>query len=240
MSGRQKLVPLSDARVRRGMVVLVHSGQPGPRKAWVMSDQGPFLLVNRYYDRPHLTERVPRSSVYAAPKKWRVGKPYASIKARKRSRELKSTYSIDLDAYRDMLFMQRGRCPLCDMRITVSLRKGGVRRAVVDHCHVTLRVRGLLCGFCNRALHPAEKHGLGWIIRSARYLRGRWHGHFRAIDMDYVMKNIGAIQLPDDKIYKAHTASIPDDASPCACDECEAARLVPLRDRLHDWVARDR
>lgn len=56
---------------------------------------------------------------------------------------LKRKYGITLNEYKQMVEKQAGRCTLCD-RLSNSLH--------VDHCHKTNKIRGLLCGSCNRAL----------------------------------------------------------------------------------------
>ena len=52
-------------------------------------------------------------------------------------------YGITERQYRLMLRRQKGRCSICG-----TLPKK--RRLAVDHCHLTGRVRGLLCYHCNR------------------------------------------------------------------------------------------
>jgi hypothetical protein len=53
---------------------------------------------------------------------------------------------------------QGGKCKICDIELSVenqNLTKGTKRKGndcVVDHCHKTNKVRGLLCFHCNTAL----------------------------------------------------------------------------------------
>lgn len=61
----------------------------------------------------------------------------------RRDQKLKSRYGISLGEYLEMLRGQNGVCAVCG---------GGGAKLHVDHCHDTGRVRGLLCGSCNRAL----------------------------------------------------------------------------------------
>ncbi len=64
-------------------------------------------------------------------------------KGRGRHCYLMRTYGISVEEYEALKEKQDGRCALCQRK-----RK----RLAVDHCHKTGRVRGLLCGPCNRAL----------------------------------------------------------------------------------------
>jgi len=59
-------------------------------------------------------------------------------------------YEISVDAIHTMLEKQDGRCAACSVDLKMSGR--GRDSFVVDHCHSTGDVRGLLCGICNRAL----------------------------------------------------------------------------------------
>ncbi len=58
----------------------------------------------------------------------------------------KRLYGIDNNQYRAMLLSQNGVCAICGMP-----PKAG-HRLVIDHCHSTSVVRGLLCGKCNIGL----------------------------------------------------------------------------------------
>lgn len=55
------------------------------------------------------------------------------------------------DEYQSMLSVQKGLCAICGKEETSTIR-GKVRQLAVDHCHTTGKIRGLLCGNCNRAL----------------------------------------------------------------------------------------
>jgi hypothetical protein len=65
----------------------------------------------------------------------------------KRSR-LKKQYGMTLEDYAVMLERQGGGCAICG---TTEIRGFGARQAV-DHCHASSRVRGILCGNCNRGI----------------------------------------------------------------------------------------
>lgn len=54
-------------------------------------------------------------------------------------------YGIDLRIYTEILESQNGCCAICYGQTTK-------RTFDVDHCHLTGKVRGLLCSNCNRGL----------------------------------------------------------------------------------------
>lgn len=62
-----------------------------------------------------------------------------------RTSVLKAKYDISWDQYQEMFETQNGVCAIC------SIDKED-ETLHVDHCHTTGKVRGLLCGCCNRAL----------------------------------------------------------------------------------------
>lgn len=55
-------------------------------------------------------------------------------------------YSLSVEEYCAMLERQRECCAICGNQRSVS------RRLFIDHCHVTKRVRGLLCSHCNTGI----------------------------------------------------------------------------------------
>ena len=72
---------------------------------------------------------------------------------------IKRTYGITYEDYESMLDTQKGCCAICKSRISSSRTS----RLYVDHCHSTMRVRGLLCSSCN--------HGLGLFKDSPSLLK---------------------------------------------------------------------
>ena len=67
--------------------------------------------------------------------------------------QLMYRYGITRDNYITMFKEQQGVCAICgDPETQVDKRSGSVRSLAVDHCHITNKVRGLLCTHCNHAL----------------------------------------------------------------------------------------
>ena len=79
----------------------------------------------------------------AAQKKYNQSPEY---KAAQKKRRLKREYDITLDQYNEMLDAQDGRCAVCGIVFV------GTKPPHIDHDHVTLKVRGLLCAQCNSGL----------------------------------------------------------------------------------------
>ena len=69
-----------------------------------------------------------------------------------RDKKLKRFYGISLQQYKEMLSSQGGKCLIC--KSAVPHHNSG--QFVVDHCHSTGAVRGLLCHHCNLLLGHAK------------------------------------------------------------------------------------
>lgn len=67
---------------------------------------------------------------------------------RKYKRFIKKTYDFSWEQYEEMFDKQGGKCSICESKISSSRTS----RLYVDHCHTTLKVRGLLCSSCNNGL----------------------------------------------------------------------------------------
>ncbi len=63
-------------------------------------------------------------------------------KENRRRRALKVLYGLTLEQFNTMSETQNGKCLICKNEAEL----------VVDHCHSTGKVRGLLCNPCNRGL----------------------------------------------------------------------------------------
>lgn len=64
---------------------------------------------------------------------------------------LKRTYGITYKTYIEMQKEQNSLCKICN-GVGFKMKPGQSIMLVVDHCHTTGKVRGLLCHNCNRAL----------------------------------------------------------------------------------------
>ena len=86
--------------------------------------------------------------------------------------KLKNKYGITVDNYYQMLENQNGGCGICGTKVPSARQRQYVTQEMffVDHCHSTGKVRGLLCGKCNRGLGYFEDEPER-LEEAANYLR---------------------------------------------------------------------
>lgn len=113
----------------------------------------------RYWKNPerHRTEAQQRR------RKFRENNPEeALIKGRRKN--LKRTFGLTLEDYNQILKSQKEKCAICQIHYSEA------RLALaVDHCHVTGKIRGLLCDLCNRGLGFFKESEVV-LYRAAEYL----------------------------------------------------------------------
>lgn len=73
--------------------------------------------------------------------KYRQSEKFKTTNERSR---IKRLYGITPEIYKEMLEKRGGVCDICKQASSIKLQ--------IDHCHLTKKVRGLLCGSCNMAL----------------------------------------------------------------------------------------
>jgi hypothetical protein len=107
-----------------------------------------FPVCKECYDgiRP-----VCKECLYAK-KKSRIQKPenYNKARASQRNSYLKKTFGITSEGYEELLKKAGGCCEVCGK--TETYCRGKLAYFVVDHCHTTGEIRGILCHSCNRAI----------------------------------------------------------------------------------------
>jgi ribosomal protein S27AE len=83
---------------------------------------------------------------------------------------LMRNYKIDFDVYLDMLKKQETKCAICSGEGWVMAEHHKMK-LVVDHCHTTGKVRGLLCHNCNRGLGLMQDNK-DFLLAAIQYLEG--------------------------------------------------------------------
>jgi len=85
----------------------------------------------------------------------------------RRANALKRKFGIDLIQYESMFKKQNGSCAICGNKNFGDKRN---RYLCIDHDHVTLKIRGLLCSSCNKGLGQF-KDNKNTLIKAAIYLQ---------------------------------------------------------------------
>lgn len=78
-------------------------------------------------------------------------------------------YGITTKGYNEMYESQQGKCAICNGE-GFCMAEHHKLKLVVDHCHTTGAVRGLLCHNCNRAL-GLFKDNIESLEKAVRYLK---------------------------------------------------------------------
>lgn len=122
------------------------------QKAWVEKNKEEVRRKRReWYWKNHEACRAYSREYYAQNKERcrEVNKEY----------RLKGLYGLSVQRYKDMVAKQHGRCLIC-------CRKA---KLVIDHCHKTGKVRGLLCSHCNLGI-GSLKDNPHLLKRAAEYV----------------------------------------------------------------------
>lgn len=68
-------------------------------------------------------------------------------KKHQRTSRLRKMYGMTNECYRKLYESQNGKCAVCEKDIEYI-----DKHTHIDHCHITNKIRGLLCHNCNTAL----------------------------------------------------------------------------------------
>ena len=111
----------------------------------------------------------------------------------RKDRELKKVFGISIEDYLALLKSQDHKCLICRVNCQVLIgnraKKNKTGRVVVafvvDHCHETGKIRGLLCDRCNLLLGQAEDNPT-LLLRAIQYLKGNLKIDIAALPKDMV------------------------------------------------------
>lgn len=96
---------------------------------------------------------------------WQRDNPHR-LRVKQRRSDLKRRYGMTEQDHAELLANQDGSCAIC------RTPEVALARLVVDHCHSSGKVRGLLCDLCNGAL-GSFKDDIAKLSRAAAYLQDR-------------------------------------------------------------------
>ena len=97
---------------------------------------------NRKRREKYASDAALRDAAREAVRAWQQGNPH------KRKAQRLRKYGIELSDFEGLMAIQGGQCAICGMSDTSKPSMF----PVVDHCHTTGKVRGLLCMACNQGL----------------------------------------------------------------------------------------
>lgn len=86
---------------------------------------------------------------------------------------------VEHGTYARLLTEQEGKCAICK---TTNVGGNGKRHFHLDHCHSTLKVRGLLCGTCNALLGYARDN-IDTLLAAAAYLEHHHGGSIPSLTL---------------------------------------------------------
>lgn len=99
---------------------------------------------------------------------------YCTIECANKARDeryLQRVYKISRSDYLELLKKQGSCCKVCGEEGFLMNPETHKRKLVVDHCHTSGKVRGLLCHNCNRAL-GLFKDKIEVLKSAIKYLEG--------------------------------------------------------------------
>lgn len=86
-----------------------------------------------------------------------------------RAAHIKRTYGLSWEDYLLLYASQEGTCAICKVPLSLYPKQNEHEVAHVDHCHVSGKVRGLLCKTCNSGLGNFKETALLCKL-AAKYL----------------------------------------------------------------------
>lgn len=120
-----------DIHRKNGITTACKSCRNPQSKAWRDKNK-------EYVKEINVRSKAKRKEYYDSPER----------KIKYRSLDLERRFGLTHEDYLRMLELQGGVCAICGK---VRLNKGKYHMAI-DHCHKSGKVRGILCGWCNKGL----------------------------------------------------------------------------------------
>lgn len=125
------------------------------RTAWYATHKDKCAAASRKWCREHLEQHRETK------RKWCKKNP-----AKHRANRRQSRYGLTQGDFETLYKLQTGKCAICSDLIIDGSGRGGL---AIDHCHLSGKVRGLLCAPCNKGLgHFRDDAPL--LKRAAEYL----------------------------------------------------------------------
>lgn len=82
----------------------------------------------------------------------------------------KKSYNLSIEEISAMFESQNGKCPVCNSLMILDGKRSN-QQAVIDHCHETNDIRGMLCNLCNKGLGHFRDNA-EFLSNAIKYLKG--------------------------------------------------------------------
>jgi Recombination endonuclease VII len=122
--------------------------------------------IHRRRRERYATDPEYAASIKAKARDWARRNP-----TKKKAQRLREKFGMELDYFHQMIQKQDGQCAICGMSDTTDPNVF----PLIDHEHKTGRVRGLLCGMCNRGLGNFRDNP-EFLMAAIRYLNNTSSG----------------------------------------------------------------
>lgn len=98
-------------------------------------------------------------------------KQYAKNREKYKGYSIKHKFGITLDDFNNLCKKQRSLCAICKLPLEINKEQNNSKtRPCIDHCHITNKVRGILCAQCNRGLGHFNDD-IDMLKKAIKYLR---------------------------------------------------------------------
>lgn len=143
---------------------------------------GEQKAVNEYYSHRHMTDGrlgACRVCCIAARRLAHANRDVESHRRKKRAYHkvygpkqkdwrMRKLYGLSLDQYNALVKKQKGRCLICLAKEADFPQYRP--QLLVDHCHQSKKVRGLLCDYCNKGL-GYFRDNVGLMENAIKYIQ---------------------------------------------------------------------
>lgn len=123
---------------------------------------------NNFKWQEHLKRKEGESKKDWYARKWQSRQN--AFPSMERERNFKRKYGITIEEYNKKLEEQNFICEICGNKETSTDGKNGsTRKLAIDHCHNSLKIRGLICNRCNTTLGKV-KDNIELLEKMKQYL----------------------------------------------------------------------
>ncbi len=128
------------------------------KKEWYIKNKEYIKLYGKKYREENKEKIKKRNSDYIERSKVRISQY-----------RRKTKYGLSEEDYQQLLEDCKGVCSICHQQETIKNAQGEIKKLAIDHCHMTNKVRGLLCDRCNVGL-GCFKDSIKFLQNAINYL----------------------------------------------------------------------